>query len=585
MSRKFLVTSAIQETWGDKRDVFFLGEWCKLYSEKNKWSILNSKTQSHHWKDRVKYKKDHDYIHIFYEDLLNRLSSLMNDFYDVNHSVKYWRIILGPWLISYLGISFDRWETLRIFFENNSGIVDTCWILNEGIETTSWDDLVLRAADDDHWNYSLFIQIIQYQYLEKVNFIKVDKRTSNDDLQYINIKNIIRDIYLKFKDYAGVIKLYTSLRINKYVFHTSQFSKESFTEINKALNQVSINCDSAFSGPVFKKNNSKHRPILVDQLECVENSFENYILQNVVRDMPEIYFNISNKISWLIPSFKDRRISLFSSHSYVNNENFRVLAAEMVESGHNLNIIFHGGSLQSAFDFFEHEYDIANNVITWYRPLDDKSTQLTPAKLAGNKLVKKSGVFCTIIGCELARYPYRISAMQPPVETNLEHFMFTNTMIDSLCRNAYKKLIIRPYFNMGWDTRQRFIDIHGVNKVTRIDETYTQTLENSKLIICTYPVTTFAEAMSSNIPTILCYPFELFDLSYETKNIVAILIDANILFGCPITAADHINAIWPNISDWWNSQTVVDARVAFATEACNVKEDWVKEWCDFITSE
>jgi hypothetical protein len=58
LRERLLITTALEETWGSGDAVYFLGEWCKLYSKKDFWSKLDSKTQSHHWNDRSKLKKE-----------------------------------------------------------------------------------------------------------------------------------------------------------------------------------------------------------------------------------------------------------------------------------------------------------------------------------------------------------------------------------------------------------------------------------------------------------------------------------------------------------------------------------------------
>ena len=30
---KLIVTTALDKTWGEKQDILFIGEWCKLYTK------------------------------------------------------------------------------------------------------------------------------------------------------------------------------------------------------------------------------------------------------------------------------------------------------------------------------------------------------------------------------------------------------------------------------------------------------------------------------------------------------------------------------------------------------------------------
>ena len=39
---RYLITTADERTWVMDRPVLFLGEWCKRYSRRNKWLLLDS---------------------------------------------------------------------------------------------------------------------------------------------------------------------------------------------------------------------------------------------------------------------------------------------------------------------------------------------------------------------------------------------------------------------------------------------------------------------------------------------------------------------------------------------------------------
>ena len=37
----------------------------------------------------------------------------LNKIHGTNHNLKYWGIIIYPWLVQYISFLFDRWETCR----------------------------------------------------------------------------------------------------------------------------------------------------------------------------------------------------------------------------------------------------------------------------------------------------------------------------------------------------------------------------------------------------------------------------------------------------------------------------------------
>ena len=109
----FLITTANEDTWKKDERVLFLGEWCKMYSRKSAWSSLDFEVLPYHWDDREKYYQDYKKLGIIYEKYLKQTALLLNDYHDCDHSLRYWRIVIGFWLIYFINILFDRYSSIK----------------------------------------------------------------------------------------------------------------------------------------------------------------------------------------------------------------------------------------------------------------------------------------------------------------------------------------------------------------------------------------------------------------------------------------------------------------------------------------
>ena len=55
MKELFLVTTGLEDTWPDSdQSILFLGEWCRLYSQKHRWVNIDAEVVPYHWDDRNK---------------------------------------------------------------------------------------------------------------------------------------------------------------------------------------------------------------------------------------------------------------------------------------------------------------------------------------------------------------------------------------------------------------------------------------------------------------------------------------------------------------------------------------------------
>jgi len=162
MVKKHLVTTALEETWPKKESkIIFLGEWCKLYSKKKSWKNLSYEVLDYHWDNREKFEKDYYYLTDFYEKTLEKLSIRMNSIHNVNHSLKYWRILLGPWLSLFIQSVFDRWEMIRLAVNSNDNLKSN--IINDSeLKWTTYDHHNFKklVMESDGWNNFIYSKII-----------------------------------------------------------------------------------------------------------------------------------------------------------------------------------------------------------------------------------------------------------------------------------------------------------------------------------------------------------------------------------------------------------------------------------------
>ena len=68
---------------------------------------------------------------------------------------------------------------------------------------------------------------------------------------------------------------------------------------------------------------------------------------------------------------------------------------------------------------------------------------------------------------------------------------------------------------------------------------------------------------------------------------INIMRENKLYFEDPKQLSNHLNNIWPAINEWWNSQTVLDARNYLKNRTTNLNENWKKHrlnWYIFFCS-
>ncbi|MCQ1538469.1 hypothetical protein FTO68_05640 [Methanocalculus taiwanensis] len=582
-----LATTALEETWGADESLLFLGEWCQLYDRKDTWSNRDFEIVPYHWDDREKLKRDYHYLHNLHGSLLEDLSLALNNYHNLDRPVRYWQIIIDPWLLTYIAVIFDRWECLRVAFEEY-GSFQTVELdissLNDCHPSFAYNEY-MNEFKDDFWNYCLFIDIINTSYHDKCEFTKVDRlnllknagslacpKKGGQEIR----KKIIGFIISKLDCILNHLS-----KQNPAFFYTSYFPITSLIHLHFSLRQLPCLLLNEFSLPkasaVSPDFNSRKKITLN---RTAENSFEEYLLNRIYKDIPLIFLeafqsnrNKANKMIY-------RPKAIFTANGHWGNELFKIFAAEQVHNwGVKVITMEHGGAIPPLFNTMEFEEDIGDIRTTWSTPYHHKHVQIPPNKIVDIK-IKSKRKYCGVVGVELSRYPCRREAT-PIAGQILVHYNMVCELHHFLNNQVQKMFRIRPYPDQGWNTKQRFIDNLGFDKVNS-DGTLYEFYSSAKVIVCTYPQTTFSEAMSSGLPTILMYPEHLWETRPEFDCLLGILKKAKIVFTDPKSAAYHVNAIWDNPDQWWNNSEVLAARESFHQMACRNDSNWLEQWTAFV---
>jgi len=574
---RLLITTALEQTWFKDQHFsrVFLTEACRLYSRKQEWQNLESEICPYHWNDRKKLKDDHDYLKALYEKILIPVADNLNRLNNTAESVDYWRIIIGPWLITYISILFDRWEMIRQAFAGGEEITTAdlpeC---HQNIIARDFDDFI-RIMQTDEWNFQVYHRIINYRYRNQTTFQRLRESVFQSQTKY-NSHDYKRQIKYRALVVADRFLKFTSGNPGIFIYQ-GYFSPVSLAKLNFSLGQIprmyleEFNFSSSANYDLSYRSGSVISP--------VENEFEEFFLNSIFQDMPVVYLEAYQDVKKFVDQIPFGPEKILTANAYWGEDVFKYWLALQKNKRKKIIISHHGGSIPPLFDTFLHEEDIADKVVTWFRPYHEKHIQLPPNKLCGVTIPNNKGIYCSIIGFESPRFGYRATA-GPITNRVIDCYNQNIEFCEALKPEISSLLKIRPYPDMGWQTKLRFCDRLGASKVDT--GLYKDFINNSRLLVCTYPQTTFSEAMASGKPVILLYIPEFNEPVEGATELIGILEKAKIVFSDPLAAAAHINQTWNNLEEWWQTDEVINARNEFYSIALNISESWTQKWKNLL---
>jgi putative transferase (TIGR04331 family) len=589
-----LALTALDETWGKVGTVLFLGEWCKKYKSRELPKHCSTKALEFHWDDREKLARDYCYLEALHSSLIESLGKSLNQLHGEANSKRYWQLLLDPWLMSYISVVFDRWESLRLVYDSHEKLHVT--FLSDGTELNppyAYQDFVDSAAFSDYWNHAFYQRIISHKYLNatSVSWLSNARDLPNEGAKVskykdINLRNILDGlIHRIFKSH---------LKSGKVILIGTTFQVFELLQLFLSIKQIPIH-DPLYRFRLSIKENyspAKINPGLRSKIKInfrSSSEFEEFLKICLPKDLP--YF--------LIEGFKDLKSRaksvdlnprlIVTGTSHWGDVFAKMWFAEHIAKGGELLTLEHGGSLPPAKEQFNFESDISDLRASWFLPHHQKHIQMPPPKVVRSlpdflsffKNLISIRKYCMLVANECPRWVYR-AHFYPMANQWSSSFQMVLDLYEQLDVSVKEKFRVKPYpSSVGWDTRQRFSDALGIKKLYR-GKSLRKAYMSSRIIICSYPETTFSEAMATDIPTVLVYPEFLYELNDVAIPLFRILKEAKILFNDAREASGHINTIWDNPNIWWDSAETIFARSEFRRQALNIESGWLKKWANLL---
>ena len=569
----FLITTAEKASWRYNSSILFLGEWCKTYENKSDRKTFNAKVADYHWDDRKKVFNDYKYLRNIYEKLLVDLSKALNSFHRTNHSLRYWRILIGPWLLYFTEMLFDRWETIHNTISkhqiSNTIIIETP---KELVIPKDMSDFK-KLYSSDLWNHVMYSNIIRnhtslnYQIIDHESNLLFNKfKAGKTSIFFKKLKLYLRkSLYLIINNFsrnedAVLVDTYLDSKIELLL----QMSLKQFPVIRSKTDEIE------FIEPDLHLR--KQIPTLLSNQKGFEKFLRTIIFDNIPTSYLEGYKRLILKVKSL--NWPQKPKFIFTCAAYNMDEVFKAWAAKCVDKGSPLFIGQHGGNLGSALwtSSEDHEVAISDRYITWgsYNG-NPKQYPLGIIKNLYGKIWKYdcSGELL-IINNMTPRYSYVMSSI--PIASKQRKISIKKQFefVDHLSQNITTQLKVRIFNpDWGWCQTERWKNKFPNIKLDLADKPLKNSISKSRLIIVNCNGTVLLETLSMNIPTIIFWDPNLNEIRPSAQPFFNKLASAEILFYNPEDAAKKVNQIWDNVNDWWFSNKTQEARKIFCSKFAN----------------
>lgn len=571
----FLITTYDKRLFRTDKPILCLGEWCKLYSDRTLWEKTTHEVLPYHWDDRKKLYRDYLLLDQVYEKSLKNLTELLNQIHGTEHSLRFWRIVIGPWLSHFMAVLYDRHQSIiqavksekvtgTLILENQPGK----WVPQGHSDFFDW-------IINDDYNQYLFGRIIEFTKCLPFEAVNMPASVCN------GVKP--RTERSRFARVASKLMNLIGNRFNKIVFVESTLDHADLAKLSLSLRQIP---------QVFFRNPSISKPAFDAKMRAPlaqlpgTSEFERLLAHLLPEQIPFQHMEGFAEMKALsLRQFPKHPKIICNGVAFNTNEAFKLWAGHHVDRGAKLVSIQHGGhygmGLWSTTE--DHLIKISDKYFTWgWQTEETQVATPIPAaplnKIRNSIAPKKNGSLLLVLGC-VPRYSYYLYSFMASSTGFLsyldEQFRFVRTLSDKNQQSLITRLYSRNY---GWDQDRRWLDNFPNMKLCRGDQPIASRLNESRLFIGTYNATTYLETFAANFPTLLFWNPNQWELRPSAEQYFNRLRDVGILHHSPEAAAAKVNEISSDPIGWWGQPKIQSAKDEFCSRFAKTSDNWIEEW-------
>ncbi len=508
----------------------------------------------YHWDDRDKLKTDIESIKVHIGNLKKILYPNLNMIHQVNHSTRYWDLLVGEWIYLYSQVIFDRWSIMETALKN---------LKNPNVLTNSFQESKIpfdtidfqRKALNHDWNANLMMEI--YNELSGNSTKKIVRSISIDTPPGFGKKRtgILRNLI----NIASRIYLSTIRNERSIFVQTPYLSSVNSIKLCFKLRALIYFEPTEKYVPLEENSNVDMREKLSNFAgsQYLEDPFFKFLLKGIELYFPAIYLEeYAHHKSYSERSYFDYfPCKIVTANSHYSDERWKSWAASCAEKGGRIVILQHGGHYgHSKFSLIQdYEIELADKFLSWgWTNANNNKVIAVPAnKLIGLKIQRKTKKTCLVVTFETSTYAHWLASIPvgPQVFMSKQMTLGFLSRIENPVREAIR---VRAYpVDYGLKQKIEFQLKFPELAYSPDSRDFKSDLGDARIVVFNYFSTSFIEAVKMGIPSVAFMNPSYWEVSDSFKELFSSLVEVGILHYSSDACAQFVMQTWDSVDTWW----------------------------------
>jgi len=521
--------------------------------------------------DAVKIRSEIDSV---FNELLSRTAIAYNDIFGLNKNSRYYKIVLGRWIVHFLHNVYEKREILNSASRKYPGLsIESCG-KTYALSFDS-DDYSQRSYSSHDFNFQMYSGVAEFLGDIRKSYVGIGDTSIRIPGSKARVGATLKRGFQSFgcelnRVFRSRMTLVVSPNYPRSGFYNSLwfFVKSGGEIVHYKFSQLQ---------PSVDKLDLNLRNLLSNKFSCDgKNQLLDIASKLLFHFIPQAFVEYftsyrEEALHWLRKYPKTNRV--FTANAIHTDEPFKYLVAEA--RPRDLWISQHGAGygfseVQSSEDY---ERELADRYFTWGWG-DDVLPH--PILVSDRRIGYKKNEAIVFTCPTVTEYAGLLESYF--IASNYGHTLhLSDQLLQHLTSEILVKVVLRQREKKGLRIFKPQVDVRGDTIPLFHDS-----LKRARVHLSNHIGTPVLESLAMNVPTVVVRDPTIQRMRLSAAPFFERLKTVQILFEDPLKAAHHLNSVYANIDEWWMRDATQAAVRSFCSRFAQSDRNWRTAWLNAL---
>lgn len=584
----YLATTGLSEFWDTSDEVCVLHRSCLRHDRREQWRSVRWHLAPDLWEDVRVIEEAKVYCGEVYEYLLGQLAPVLNRIHGLDESTNYWRVIVGPWLLHHVHVTYERYCALWSAVKTEPNLRTR--VMPEGSAITPVDtkDYLDLAAWSDAYNWQIYSQLLRRLAIPTIALEEI--AGGHGAVAVVPHRRVALSHGGRTRELIPALMFALGHRVYqvarpRVLLGEMDLSRVQMFRLIWRLRSYRPATTALIGRQPARTMSRDETARQALQAITGRDEFTSLLISTLGQHCPLVHLEGFAQARQHVEQFYRRPPAVVaSSTNWYRDETFKIVAAESRKRGSWLVGLQHGGGYGTNRVLPQEDIETAV-VDRWlsYGWQCSRRGMIRPfvhprfGLLRRRRPHRRLPATILFVSTNYHRYPIRLETHELPLGRFDLRMEWRDRFVRALAPAFHRRLLftLPDKRHLGEEgDRLRALGVPLEVKATASGPF----VASARIVVIEYNGTATLELLSANVPTLLFWDTDYDALRADARPYFDQLRAAGILCRTPEEIAARVGEVYSDPWSWWSQGPVQEARHAFVNRFARWDPDWLATW-------